>query len=312
MELGLIEWLRQKNPMNDNRVLLGIGDDAAILDAKTQEVVLTVDLLTEGVDFLLDSTDPQWIGRKAVAVNLSDIAAMGARPTAILAAVALPKNNEAELARQLYEGMQPLLEKYHVALIGGDTNTWNGGLVISITAIGHVTEHGALKRSGAKSGDRILVTGNFGGSLLKHQFQFEPRIEEALYLNRHYEIHAAIDVSDGLSLDLSRIATESGLGVIINAKKIPISRDAVQLSEENPTQSPLEHALFDGEDFELILAVPQEDAERLMETQPLKQLASQVILTDIGEFVPESGQWLRFSENGSLQKILPCGFVHRS
>ncbi|MDR1493882.1 MAG: thiamine-phosphate kinase [Planctomycetaceae bacterium] len=312
MELQLIEQLRQKAPINDSRVLLGIGDDAAILSAQAQDVVLTVDLLTEGVDFLLDSTDPQWIGRKALAVNLSDIAAMGASPTAVLVAVALPKKNAAELARRIYEGMQPLLEKYRVALIGGDTNTWNGGLVISITAIGHVTKHGALKRSGAKSGDRVLATGKFGGSILKRQFQFEPRIEEALYLNKHFKIHAAMDVSDGLSLDLSRMATESGVGVVIDADKIPISQDAIQLAKENPQPSPLERALFDGEDFELILATSPEEAEKLTTTQPLKELESHVLLTDIGEFVSESGQWLRYAESGSLQKISPRGFIHES
>ncbi|MCL2119830.1 MAG: thiamine-phosphate kinase [Planctomycetaceae bacterium] len=311
MELEFIEQLRQGVPTNE-LVRLGIGDDAAILDTRRLETVLTVDLLTEGVDFLLDEVAPQWIGRKALAVNLSDLAAMAAQPVAALVAVALPKECAKTLAPQLLEGMTPLLQKYNVALIGGDTNTWDGGLVISVMAIGRVTEHGPFKRSGAKPGDRILVTGTLGGSILRRQFLFEPRINEALYLNGHHRINAAIDVSDGLSLDLARLAAESKVGAIIDAHHVPISDDAKQLveqqSETQGTKSPLEHALYDGEDFELLLAVPPEEAERLLATQPLMPTMG-VPLTDIGVFVAEPGQWLR-DHNGVSRQISPQGFVH--
>ena len=326
MELAFIEQLRRDVPTND-LVRLGLGDDAAILDTRNLETVLTVDLLTEGVDFLLDEVGPQFIGRKALAVNLSDLAAMAAVPIAVLVAVALPKCSGSHcslyraetLAPQLLEGMTPLLQKYNVALIGGDTNTWDGGLVISVTAIGRVTEHGPLKRSGAKPGDRILVTGTLGGSILRHQFLFEPRVKEALHLNEHYRINAAIDISDGLSLDLSRLAAESHVGAIIDAYHVPISDDAKELAKtgvqnaglNSPPvthRSPLEHALYDGEDFELTLAVPAEEAKRLLAMQPLLSLLG-TQLTDIGEFIAEPGQWLR-DPNGVTQKITPQGFVH--
>ena len=326
MELPFIEQLRRGVPTND-MVRLGIGDDAAILDTQQADTVLTVDLLTEGVDFLLDEVEPQLIGRKALAVNLSDLAAMAAVPIAVLVAVALPKccgertgaSPAPTLAPLLLEGMMPLLQKHNVALIGGDTNTWDGGLVISVTAIGRVTEHGPLKRSGAKPGDRILVTGTLGGSILRHQFLFEPRVNEALHLNAHYRINAAIDISDGLSLDLSRLAAESSVGAIIDTHHVPISDDANELAKTGvqnaglnsplaTRNSPLDHALYDGEDFELILAVPPGEATRLLATQPLVPTFG-VPLTDIGEFVAEPGQWLR-DQNGIMQKITPQGFVH--
>jgi thiamine-monophosphate kinase len=305
MELAFIEHLRHNVPTND-LVRLGIGDDAAILDTQRSETVLTVDLLTEGVDFLLDEVAPQKIGRKALAVNLSDLAAMAAQPIAALVAVALPRDRAETLAPQLLEGMMPLLQKYNVALIGGDTNTWDGGLVISVTAIGRVTERGPLKRNGAKPGDRILVTGTLGGSILRHQFEFEPRVSEALHLNAHYRINAAIDISDGLSLDLSRLAAESQVGTIIDTHHVPISDDAKKLATIYKT--PLEHALYDGEDFELLLAVPPDEAERLIDTQPLLPTFS-VPLTDIGRFVAGPGQWLR-DQNGVSQTVAPHGFVH--
>ena len=310
MELNFINRLRKRVESGgaDNRVLLGIGDDAAILNTQNSDTVLTVDLLTEGVDFLLGEVEPRLIGRKALAVNLSDLAAMAAEPVAVLVAVALPKNQAEALAPQLLEGMTPLLQKHKVALIGGDTNTWDGGVVISVTAIGRVTKHGPITRSGAKPGDRILVTGELGGSILRHQFLFEPRIDEALYLNAHAKIHAAIDISDGLSLDLARLATESKLGAIIDTANVPISQDAIAIATQSKKQSPLEHALRDGEDFELILAVPQEEAKRLCEQQPLMQVFD-VPLTDIGEFMSEPGQWLR-DEYGQLQPITPRGFMH--
>ena len=311
MEQEFIDYLRRGVPTN-NLVQLGIGDDAAILDTQQSKTVLTVDLLTEGVDFLLDEVEPHLIGRKALAVNLSDLAAMGAEPTAVLVAVALPKDCAEVLAPLLLEGMTPLLQKYQVALIGGDTNTWDGGLVVSVTAVGRVTRYGPMKRSGANPGDRILVTGMLGGSRLRHQFHYEPRVHEALHLNAHYRVHAAIDISDGLSLDLSRLAAESQVGAIIDTHHVPIAEDAKKMAAEHTgysdAKSPLEHAIYDGEDFELILAVPPDEARRLTETQPLAGLWG-VPLTDIGEFVTEPGQWFR-DQNGNSQQITPQGFLH--
>ena len=279
-----------------------IGDDAAVIGDR----IITVDMLTEGVDFLLAETDPQWIGRKALAVNLSDIAAMGGVPRWIFIAVALPRTGALELAEQLLAGMQPLIDKYNLVLAGGDTNTWDGGLVISITVIGCVSERGVLRRSGGKAGDRIIVTGKLGGSILHHQFHFEPRIEEALHLNEHYNIHAAMDISDGLTLDLHRLATESRLGATLHASQIPITEDATILSQQSG-RSPLEHALSDGEDFELLFTVSPQEKEKLLSVQPFR--SSGVTLYDIGELTAKEG--LRIVTADGITKLLvPQGFVH--
>ena len=287
-----------------------IGDDAAVIGDR----LVTVDMLTEGVDFLLAETDPLWIGRKALAVNLSDIAAMGGVPRWIFVAVALPQNpvvplrstsgslgDALELAEQLLTGMKPLIDKYNLVLAGGDTNTWDDGLVISITVIGCVPEWGVFRRSGGKAGDRIFVTGKLGGSILRHQFHFEPRIDEALHLNEHYEVHAAIDISDGLTLDLHRLVTESQLGATLYESKIPIAEDAFTLSQQSG-RLPLEHALSDGEDFELLFTVSPQEAEKLLSVQPFE-------LYVIGELTAETGLRMVMAD-GAIEPLLPRGFEH--
>lgn len=297
MELAFIEYLRNK----PETTLL--GDDAAVVG----QTLYTVDMLTEGVDFLLDQVTPEKIGRKALAVNLSDIAAMGGVPTDYLVSVALPQNNHSlDLAKRLYAGMLPLAEKYGVRIIGGDTNSWNGGLVISVTVIGAVSKYGVIRRGGGKPNDRLLVTGPLGGSLLDHQFSFEPRIFEAEYLLKHFSISAGLDISDGLSLDLARLTRESHLGATLIAEQIPIAEDARTLANQTG-MTPLTHALSDGEDFELLLAVPSEVAQKLVVEQPLRPLCG-VTLYDIGFLTDTPG--LRILENGQKSVLVPKGFVH--
>ncbi len=179
---------------------------------------------------MLPEHDPRRIGHKALAVNLSDLAAMAAQPLAAFISVALPKAGAERLARELFEGILPLAQRHGVAIAGGDTNTWTGGLVISITALGTVTARGPLLRSGARPGDRILVTGSLGGSILGKHLDFEPRVAEALLLAERYELHAGIDVSDGLSLDLSRMAGESGCGAVLDLLQIPVAEAAHALT----------------------------------------------------------------------------------
>jgi thiamine-monophosphate kinase len=306
MESALIAWLRDRLPPHP-LLRLGIGDDAAVLSmAGVDQCAITVDALTDHVDFELShGDDPRRVGRKALAVNLSDLAAMAAQPLAGVVALVLPKQNGMKLAQALFEGMLPLAEKYNVALAGGDTNSWAGPLVISITLLGKVSERGPLRRGGAKPGDRILATGRFGGSILGKHFDFQPRVEEALLLNQRYQLHAGIDVSDGLSIDLARMAKESGCGAILQTDAIAISDDARQLSEKLADGiSPLDHALGDGEDFELLLAVPPDEAKKILADRPLA-----IQITDIGEFTAEPGLWQRDANN--LKKpLVPQGWEH--
>jgi thiamine-monophosphate kinase len=267
MELEFLQWLSQRlkdhMPNKSAAVRLGIGDDAALLDFGSDECVVTTDMLMDGTDFILGQHAPERIGRKALAVNLSDVAAMGAVPVAALVSLALPRQNALDTAQSLLEGMIPLANDFDVAIIGGDTNCWSERLVICITLLARCPQGKALRRSGAVAGDSILVTGTFGGSLAGKHFDFTPRVREALLLRERYTVHAACDVSDGLALDLSRIAAASRCGAVVTEQQIPLSDTVLALDGTDLSTArhhALDHALGDGEDFELILAVPESDA----------------------------------------------------
>jgi thiamine-monophosphate kinase len=288
------------------RVPLGFGDDAALLEARPGwRTVVTTDMLMDGVDFIVGEHALPRIGRKALAVNLSDLAAMGAEPLAAFVSLALPRSGGLELAQSLYEGILPLAAEFQLTIAGGDTNSWDGPLVINVTAIGECQENRELRRGGALPGEAILVTGDFGGSLLGKQFDFTPRVREARWLVEHCQIHAALDVSDGLSLDLSRLASASGCGAALDLGGIPIAAAAhVFPDSRKDGRTALDHALSDGEDFELILAVPPEQAEELLRSQPLE-----VPLTKIGTFVTEPGLWSQQAD-GTRVPLVPRGYEH--
>ena len=304
MELAFITHLRQRLPSHP-LLRIGPGDDAAVLAAMGESgIVVTTDLLTDGVHYESASADPRRIGHKALGVNLSDLAAMAAEPVAVVIAIALPRNrNPLELAKQLYEGILPLAERYNVAIAGGDTNTWDGPLVISVTALGKSTPRGPLLRSGAKPGDRLLVTGQLGGSILGRHLDCEPRVREALLLNERYELHSGMDISDGLAIDLSRMCDASGVGAIVDVDRVPISAAAHELSRRDLKVSALEHALRDGEDFELLLAVPAEVATQIICDQPVE-----CRICDVGEITAEAG--LRQRSAGQVSSLAARGFVH--
>ena len=154
-----------------------------------------------------------------------------------------------------------------------------------------------------KIGDRIVVSGAFGGSILGRHFDFEPRVNEALLLNDRYELHAGMDISDGLAIDLSRLVRESGVGAIVETDHVPIHEDARRLAEQaDDGRTPLEHALGDGEDFELLLAVPPDEARRMLSQQPLG-----VPLTDIGQFTAEPGLGQRGERPGAAVDAVRLG-----
>jgi thiamine-monophosphate kinase len=199
--------------------------------------------------------------------------------------------------------MLPLSEQFGVAIAGGDTNTLDGPLIISVTALGKTTLRGPLLRSGAKVGDRMLVTGELGGSILGRHLDCEPRVREALLLHEQYELHAGMDISDGLALDLSRMCEASGVGAIVDVDLVPISAAAEELTGRDPKITPLEHALSDGEDFELLLAVPPDVAAQIVREQPIE-----CGISDIGEFTVESG--LRQRTSGRISPLDARGYVH--
>ncbi|MBX7167713.1 MAG: thiamine-phosphate kinase [Pirellulales bacterium] len=303
MEAELIRWLEQHVPRH-RALRLPLGDDTALVEMPSPAgVLVTVDLLSAGVDFLPDQVDLQRVGRKALAVNLSDIAAMGGKPTAAVVALALPREGALAQAQRLYAGILPLAAEYDVAIAGGDTNTWEGQLVIAVTVLGQPHARGLLRRDGARTGDVILVTGRFGGSILGKQFDFNPRVREIARLLDRYQLHAAIDVSDGLALDASRMAAASGCGIVLDTARVPIDPAAEELARRDG-RSPLEHALGDGEDFELVLAAPPEEAARMLDEQPLE-----VPLTAIGHCAAEVGLW-SIDATGQQRPLPATGYEH--
>src|SRR5437868_4064648 len=177
-------------------------------------------MLMEGVDFTIPPATPQQIGWKSLAVNLSDIAAMAGQPVACVVSVSLPRQNGFALGQDLMEGIVQCADQFGVAIAGGDTNTWDGPLVISITVLGEPTSKGPVLRSGAGPGDWIMATGSFGGSIAGKHLNFTPRVNEALVLHETAALHAMIDVSDGLAADLWHILDESCVGAILDAGAI--------------------------------------------------------------------------------------------
>jgi len=304
VELSFVRWLRDR-AVPHRQVPLGIGDDAALLAVSPgHELVVTTDMVMDGVDFRLTEVSPRLVGRKSLAVNLSDIAAMGARSIASFVSVSLPRSGGEQLARELYEGIFELAAEFNTSIAGGDTNSWDGPLVINITAVGEAPIGRAWRRAGARPGDQILVTGDFGGSILGKHLSFSPRLSAAAWLAEYATVHAAMDVSDGLSLDLSRLIDKSGCGAEIDLARVPISGAAVELGRSSGEQA-IEHALSDGEDFELVLAVPPMEAQRLLSAQPLD-----VPLTCIGQFVKDAGLWA-IGSDGRREPLSPRGYEHR-
>src|SRR4051812_2480433 len=300
-EFAYINWLRHRTP-SASGVLVGPGDDTAVLRPPTRPLLVTTDMLLEGSCFILAEAGGRRVGRKAIAVNLSDIAAMAAVPTAAVVSVGLPRSGGRELAEELYLGMREIADAFNVPLVGGDTNSWDGPLSISVTMLGEATERGPVLRSGAKVGDWVMVTGPLGGSILGHHLDFTPRIREALALHQAADLHAMIDLSDGLAKDLHHVCEESRCGAVLFADAIPITDATWELAVRD-RRSALDHALSDGEDFELVFTVSPADGARLLRDQPLPGIS----LARIGEVVAE-GYWLE--RDARREPLEPRGYEH--
>ena len=311
MENELVKWLLQTLPatssmspgsMSRASMSLGIGDDAAVYNPDGHRVVVTSDAIIENVHFD-DAISLEDVGRKALAVNLSDLAAMAAVPVAAIVNLCIPEHLSLEDVKKLYLGMLPLAEQHQVEIMGGDTNVGSSELIISVTALGNETEQGVLTMSGARAGDRIIVSGSFGGSRHGKHFSFEPRCDLALYLNENYSLTAATDVSDGLSLDLWRVAQASNVGFYIYADRIPL---ALELTNEvlSDEEERLDQALSDGEDFELILAVPAQAAQDVLDDKRFGSL-----LTEIGQFTSQR-EFILKSHDGIEAELTPQGYIH--
>jgi thiamine-monophosphate kinase len=303
-EFALIDWIRRQTAA-DPRVLIGPGDDTAeVVFAPGRTCLVTTDMLLEGSCFRLAEAGPRLVGRKALAVNLSDIAAMAGQPVAAVVSLGLPRQGGRALAEALYHGVREIADAFGTALVGGDTNSWDGPLVVSVTLLGEPTGRGAVRRSGARPGDWLFVTGPLGGSITGHHLTFTPRVREAQALHQQVELRAMIDISDGLAADLHHLCRESGCGAVLNAAAIPLS-PAAQAATDG--RLPLDHALGDGEDFELLFAVPPDDGARLLRDQPLRPF--RVTLNRIGECT--AAEVCLRQPPGQTEPLGPQGYVHR-
>lgn len=252
-EVLLIEKIARAFKVRDRSVIVPIGDDAAVVRADGNKCLLyTVDMQIEGVHFK-KGEDYQKVGYKALAVSVSDIAAMGGIPKHALVSVGLPREGVEAAVRGLFSGIKRCARKFGVDIIGGDTNR-SRVLVVDIFLAGEVECDKVVLRSGARAGDHIFVSGPLGGSLKGRHLMFEPRVKESRFLVENFKVTSMIDLSDGLAIDLNRIASASQAGALLFEEKIPKNKGVVRINS----------ALYDGEDFELLFTMAAPDAFRLL------------------------------------------------
>lgn len=291
-EFGLIDHLTRNNETRHASTLVSVGDDAAVLDHLGKQIVVTTDLLIEGVHFDLTYTPLTHLGYKSVVVNLSDVYAMNATPTQITMSIAISNRFSLEALEEFYEGVYAACERYNVDLVGGDTTSSLKGLVISVTAMGEVNADQFVKRDGAKKGDLICVSGDLGAAYLglllmereKKIFLESPSVQPDLE-NQDYILRrllkpearkdiigffeeqnilptAMIDVSDGLSSDLLHICKQSNVGCVLYEDKLPVAEDSRNFAFKLK-MDPTACALSGGEDYELLFTLKQEDYEKI-------------------------------------------------
>jgi thiamine-monophosphate kinase len=306
-EFELIARLTAALPTNE-KVVVGAGDDCAVLDlgAPDQLILFKTDAVVEGVHFTR-ATPARKIGRKALARCLSDIAAMAGTPIAVLVTLALPPDFDAGFIGEIYSGLNELAARYQVAVAGGETTTNPGGILLSIALIGTVPRGKSIRRSGARAGDAIFVTGELGGSLAGKHLDFEPRLAEARWLARHFPPHAMMDISDGLAGDLRHILQASRVGAELLKSAVPVSRAAKLRSKEGSAPKPALAAAFsDGEDFELLFTLASKNAVKLLDAW--KKEFPGLKLSCIGKIVP--GEGIRIRDKIGSHPLNANGYAH--
>jgi thiamine-monophosphate kinase len=326
-EDSLIKLLQDRHTTRNALVRKGIGDDAAVIRPRNADEfwLITTDMLVEGIDFHLDWTTPGLLGRKSISVNLSDLAAMGARPRFFTVSLAIPPGISERWILEFHAGLAEKGNALGAHLIGGDLSRTKAGVAISITAIGESLNRKVLYRSGGRAGDFLYVTGTLGRSaaglrlleagtrkgrrggkeaLRAHQDP-EPRCDAGLWLAQCGLVHCMMDLSDGLSMDLPRLCTENGVGAEIHVSALPIFRESAFWACD-----PLELALHGGEDYELLFAVPRSVSRHLEKTYPSRLPR----ITCIGEMTSDAANvWLIGSEKDGVRRRLPrLGWDHFS
>jgi thiamine-monophosphate kinase len=324
-EFGFIDRIREETLARPESVIRGIGDDCSVCRYEPDRVMLlTTDMLVGGSHFRLEDIPPFKLGRKSIAVNLSDIAAMGGSPREALVSIAIPETVPVETLDRVYEGMKSMAREFGVNLVGGDTTASPAHLVINVALVGEAREEEVLYRAGARKGDVIFLTGAVGASaagldsllsnrscdgqealLDAHQDPY-PHVRQGRIIAGQGVAHSLIDVSDGLAGDLGHICTESGVGALLEEEKIPTTRPFRDYCERFGL-GVMKLALHGGEDYVLLGTVPEASAGKLG-----KALESDGCdFFPIGRIVDEPGIQL-FAPDGSARKIVASGWDHFS
>jgi len=331
-EFDFINSLRQRFASSTQSIVVGIGDDAAIFRSSSgKETVISVDLLIEDIDFRRTTTPPYLLGHKALAVSLSDLAAMGARPLWALVSIGVPENVwQTGFVDRLYDGWLDLANRYGVQLIGGDTSRTNERIVIDSIAIGECPAGLAVKRTGASPGDHIFVTGSLGAAaaglrliergahlaeqnpgdedsqkldhVLLRQLRPEPRVGWGIVLGEERLATSMIDLSDGLSSDLNHLCAAANVGALADASLLPIDERVVELCGRRALD-PLQLALHGGEDFELLFTVKPENVARL------PRRVDGVEIKRIGA-ITHANEGVKISEGTRTWDLKPGGWKH--
>lgn len=312
-EFGLIDRIARALGPPSADVVAGIGDDAAVLQLDGQRYLLaTVDMLVEGVHFVPDSS-PVLLGRRALAVNFSDIAAMGGQPHSVLTSLALPPTTSEAWVSDLYAGMRLEATEFQANVVGGNLARTPGPICIDVTVLGTVDRQQLVLRTGARVGDVIGVTGVLGAEAARRALSNEgmseelwvphPRVQAAQRMAATGHMHAMIDISDGLGADLGHLTSASGVGAVIYAEQVPVSVSARQVGQ-NLGEDPLPLALFGGEDYELLFTAGEENWEALVNA------AGPVPLSQVGTILPAEHGVMLEGIGGGREPLPPRGWTH--
>lgn len=308
-QLGEFGWIHRiaRHSTPSQNVIVGIGDDTAAVfpPSKGHLLLLTCDSVIEGIHFDHSAT-PFQIGWKAMARNLSDIAAMGGIPLHALVAAALPPSASISMLQGIHRGLLAAAKRFKVNLVGGDTARSRKGIHLTVTLTGKVLPRHMIRRSGARPGNALCVTGTLGGSIRGKHLKFSPRVREAQFLAKHFRPTAMMDLSDGLASDLRRLEEQSGVGFEIWTDRLPFSYALRSLPLSRKQM--IHHALRDGEDYELLFSFPVRHLPRLrIEWKRRFRLP----LTEIGRVLPKNrGIRLISSPNSAVATTLPRPGYH--
>lgn len=298
-ELGFLQWIRDRIGRRGGRIVVDTGDDAAVLRFGKSDVLFKTDGVIDGVHFDSRTARPEEIGHKALARCLSDIAAMGGLPSFAVVAMMVPRNADVGYLKRIYLGMERTARRFGTSIVGGDFASHAGKLAITVALLGETRGVAPVRRSGARPGDLVGVTGPLGGSILGKHLRFTPRVKEGRKLAERYGVTAMIDLSDGLATDLRHVCRESGVGAVLEERRVPLSAAARRVAKRDRRPA-FVHAISDGEDYELLYTARPEQARRI---------AAAGLGRTIGEIVEAEGLYLRRAD-GALEELRGRGWEH--